>query len=97
MSSNIIKALGDNAKFYPNYLTNYVASDFKFHLDNGIGKLLSEKDRLHQENAELREMLNKHKQFNEDMHVMDSSWTIKKSIELHKQTFELLNKNDQTS
>ncbi|CAH9015973.1 conserved hypothetical protein [Vibrio phage 242E40-1] len=57
MNSNIIKALGDNAKFYPNYLTNHVASDFKFHLDNGIGKLMSEKDRLQQENAELREHL----------------------------------------
>lgn len=39
----IIKVLGDNAKFYPNYLTNCVASDFKFHLNNGIEKLIEEK------------------------------------------------------
>lgn len=68
---NIMKVLGDNAKFYPNYLANHVASDFRFHLNNGIGKLeeelqsktdllalvVVEKSGLVEENAELREML----------------------------------------
>lgn len=45
-NKNINTALGDNAKFYPNYLTNHVASDFKFHLDNGIGRILDENKKL---------------------------------------------------
>jgi len=53
----INQALGDNAKFYPNYLTNHVASDFKFHLNNGINLIADDNDRMVEEIAELQAAL----------------------------------------
>ncbi|CAH9015465.1 conserved hypothetical protein [Vibrio phage 466E53-1] len=80
---NIIMALGDNAKFYPNYLTNHVASDFKIHLEGGIGEMISERNDLREENADLREMLLEHMQAFEG--VDDYRY---------EETKKLLNKND---
>lgn len=61
-----------------------------------IERLYTQKDndRMVEEIEELREMLGKHKQFNEDMHSMDARWAIDMSVVLHRQTCELLNKND---
>lgn len=44
--------------------------------------------------SEFREMLKKHKEFNEHMHEMPPEWTVKRSIELHKETIELLYSNN---
>ncbi|AZF88599.1 hypothetical protein [Vibrio phage P23] len=54
---NTIEALGDNAKFYPNYMANHLAADFKFHLDKGIGRIIENNSRLTEENAKLRQIL----------------------------------------
>ena len=37
---SINKALGETAKFYQKYLNDSAPSDFKFHLSNGIEKLV---------------------------------------------------------
>ena len=47
---SINKALGETAKFYQKYLNDSAPSDFKFHLSNGIEKLV-------EDNAELREAI----------------------------------------
>ena len=56
---NTQRALGDNAKLYPNYMTNHLGSDFRLHLENGLNKVYENYNRLDKENQELREALRK--------------------------------------
>lgn len=52
-------------------------------------------DRMVEEIAELRGALLEHKEFTQLMHSMSTDWTVKRSIELHKETEQLLAKLNQ--
>ncbi|AUR92601.1 hypothetical protein NVP1174O_41 [Vibrio phage 1.174.O._10N.261.55.A8] len=101
--NNINKALGEPAKFYQHYLERTVASDFRFHLNNGIGRIADElqakTDFLAltvKENAELREMLKRDRaaflnQIELDLIKCSAK---QETRELADSIHKLLNKND---
>jgi hypothetical protein len=82
------------ACFY--FIEERFMSDIKFEKcnDKEINDKCEVISAMTDEIAELREMLKKHKEFNEHMHEMSPEWTVKRSIELHKETIELLYSNN---
>ncbi|CAM0007001.1 hypothetical protein VPHK373_0010 [Vibrio phage K373] len=78
------------------YVIEFDASDSNYgeQIDH-VAHAINNHDRMVEEIAELKGKLLEHKEFNELMHSMPTDWTIKRSIELHKETEKLLAKLNQ--